>query len=85
MQERNWQTVVIHYRERLFWVLVLLQLTAISIFAIPNPELAKWTKSLLGPRYYDDFIWMVICGVGFGCILVVSKVLEKIVFLSLEQ
>jgi asparagine N-glycosylation enzyme membrane subunit Stt3 len=85
MQKHDWQTVIINYRERLFWVLVLVQLTAISIFAIPNPELVKWAKNLLGSWYYDDFIWMVICAVGFGCILITSKVFEKLIFSNLEQ
>lgn len=85
MQERDWQTVAINYREHLFWTLVLVQLIVLSVIIIPNPGLAKWAKNLLGPWYYHDFIWMIISALGLGCILIISKALERLVFLNLEQ
>jgi hypothetical protein len=85
MQKHNWQTVAANYRERVFWILVIGQMYAFYLFVVPNPSLIAWAKDQMGSWYYDDFIWMVIWVIVFGCILIISKALEKLAFLNLEQ
>ena len=85
VQEHDWQTVANRYRERLFWVLVLLQLTVVYFFVAPNENIVKWAKYEMGSWYYYDFIWLFIFLICFGGILLISKVIEKLIFINLEQ
>lgn len=84
-QEHDWQTVAIHYRERLFWVLFSLQLTAFNLFVISNEKFASWARYQMSSWYYQGYIWIFIYLACLGGILLVSKILEKLIFINIEQ
>lgn len=84
-QEHDWQTLAAHYRYRLLWALVLFQMTAVYLFVVPNENIVKWAKYKMGSWYYYDLIWLLIGLICFGAILLISKALEKLIFINLEQ
>lgn len=85
MKERDWKTVAANYRERIFWVLVVAQMYVVTLLIIPNESFIHWAKDQMGSWYHHDYIWLFIYLICFGCILIISKTLEKLIFLNLEH